>query len=155
VSGLLVVAASEADVELTRRSLEQCGLGDRLEVARDGEEALDRLFGRGAWGPASGRAVRLPRLVLLDLRLPKVDGPEVLQQLKADPRTRTVPVVVFTGSADDREVARCYQLGANSCIAKPVTFEAFRDVVAHVGRYWLTLSEAPFPVDGFPAGGRG
>jgi two-component system response regulator len=145
---LLLVAASEADVELTRRSLESCGLGERLEIARDGEEALDRLFGRGAWGPGSGRSARLPRLVLLDLRLPKVDGPEVLQQLKADPRTRTVPVVVFTGAADEREVARCYGLGANSCVAKPVAFEAFRDVVARVGRYWLTLSEAPFPLDG-------
>jgi two-component system response regulator len=151
---LLLVAASDADVELTRRSLEQCGLGDRLEVVRDGEEALDRIFGRGAWGPASGRTARLPRLVLLELALPKIDGAEVLQQLKADPRTRTVPVVVLTDSADSRETARCYQLGANSCIAKPVAFEAFRELVAQVGRYWLTLSEPPFPVDGFPVGER-
>jgi CheY-like chemotaxis protein len=143
MSGLLVVAASAADLELTRRSLEQAGFGERLEVARDGEEALDRLFGRNAWGPAAGRAPGLPRLVLLDLRLPKVDGLEVLQQLKSDPRTRAVPVVVFTDAADEREIARCYQLGANSCVAKPLELEAFRATIGQVGTYWLRVSVPP------------
>ncbi|HEU4698757.1 MAG TPA: response regulator [Gemmatimonadales bacterium] len=151
---LLVVSGSAADLELTLLSLAQCELGGRLAVARDGEAALELLLGAG--GPRDdGRPAGLPRLVLLDLELPKLDGFEVLQQLKANPRTRMIPVVVFTSDADERDVVRCYQLGANSCVAKPVAFDAFRETVAELGRYWLRVSRPPFPAPGASPGRQG
>jgi two-component system response regulator len=110
-------------------------------VARDGEEALDFLFGRGAFRHRSGAS--LPRLVLLDLTLPKVDGLEVLRAVRANSRTCLAPVVVLTSSDDPRELAQCYQLGANSCVQKPVKYEELWAAIQAVGRYWLALNQAP------------
>jgi two-component system response regulator len=125
------------------RPLRELAQDCRIEVARDGEEALDFLFGRGAFrhqGPAP-----LPRLILLDLKLPKVDGFEVLRAVRANSRTSLAPVVVLTSSDDPRELAQCYQLGANSCVQKPVKYEDLRAVMQAVGRYWLALNQAPPP----------
>lgn len=127
-----------ADVELTLRALRKNNLTNRVHVARDGEEALAFLFGNGAEPPAT-----LPRVVLLDLKLPKVDGIEVLTRIKADPRTRRLPVVVLTSSREEPDIARCYDLGVNSYIVKPVGFEAFVPAVTQAGLYWLLLNQPP------------
>jgi CheY-like chemotaxis protein len=110
-------------------------------VARDGEEALDFLLGRG--GFRHRLAEPLPHLVLLDLQLPKLDGLEVLRGVRGNARTCTVPLVVLTSSADPRQLAQCYQLGANSCVQKPVRYEEFRDAIQMVARYWLGFNQAP------------
>jgi two-component system, response regulator len=139
---VVVAAESPADVELTLRALEAAVPGTGVAVAHDGEEVLELLLHRAA--SAGGPA---PRLLLLDRRLSKLDGFEVLQLLKADPRTRTTPVVVVLDGHDERTVRRAYQLGANSCIVKPVDFGAFRTRIGEVGRYWLAVSEPPEPAD--------
>jgi CheY-like chemotaxis protein len=113
----------------------------RIEVARDGEEALDYLFGRGAFRQRSGAPP--PRLVLLALKLPKVDGLEVLRAVRANSRTCMAPVVVLTSSDDPRELAQCYQLGANSCVQKPVRYQELWATMQAVGRYWLALNQTP------------
>lgn len=130
---LLLVQAAAPDVELTLRSLERSGLAVEVAVARDGEEALERLVGHAA--PAE-----LPHLVLADRELPKVDGLDLVRQLRGHPRTRALPVVVFTSGTDELDVRRCYEAGANSCVAKPVDFAAFDQVVAQLGAYWLRVS---------------
>lgn len=141
LTDILLIEDSPLEVELTLRPLRELDPGSRIEVARDGEEALDFLFGRGAFRHHSGSP--LPRLVLLDLKLPKVDGLEVLRAVRASSRTCMVPVVVLTSSEDPRELAQCYQLGANSCIQKPVKYEELRAAMQAVGRYWLRLNQAP------------
>jgi two-component system, response regulator len=123
------------EIELTVRPLKDLDPGCRIGVARDGEEALDYLLGRGAFRHRLGGP--LPRLILLDLRLPRVDGIEVLRALRASPRASAAPVVMLLPSDEPREVAQCYQVGANSCIQKPVDFEAFYRMVQTVGGYWL------------------
>jgi CheY-like chemotaxis protein len=132
---LLLVQDNPLEVELTLRPLRDLDPECRLAVARDGEEALDYLLGRGAFRHRLGAA--LPRLVLLEFRLPRVDGVEVLRALRASPRTSSVPVVMLLPASDAREVAQCYQVGANSCVLKPVEFARFYETIQAIGRYWL------------------
>ena len=137
---LLLVQDNPLEVELTLRPLRDLDSGCRLGVARDGEEALDYLLGRGAFRQRLGAP--LPRLVLLEFRLPRVDGVEVLRALRASPRAGAVPVVMLLPASDGREVAQCYQVGANSCVLKPVEFAAFYRTIQAVGRYWLVTNVA-------------
>jgi len=137
---LLVVEGDPLEAELLLRPLRDLAEPARIGHARDGEEALDYLLGRNAFRQRLGGP--LPRLVLLELRLPKLDGVEVLRTLRASPRTATVPVVVLTSSAEPREVAQCYQAGANSCIRKPVEFREFAETIRTLGWYWLRLNRA-------------
>jgi two-component system, response regulator len=120
-------------------------MANRIFAARDGEEALDFLFCRGAFAQRSFD--HPPKFVLLDLKLPKVDGMEVLKQVKNDPRTKTVPVVIMTSSKEERDLVAGYNLGANSYIQKPVDFDQFRETVKSVGLYWLVINQ-PAPVNG-------
>jgi CheY-like chemotaxis protein len=140
---LLLVQDNPLEVELTLRPLRDLDPEWRLAVARDGEEALDYLLGRGAFRQRLGAP--LPRLVLLEFRLPRVDGIEVLRALRASPRASSAPVVMLLPASDAREVAQCYQVGANSCVLKPVDFARFYDTVQAIGRYWLgtNLSAGP------------
>jgi two-component system, response regulator len=138
---ILLVEDHPLELELTLRPLRDIGPDTRVEVARDGEEALDFLLGRG--GFRHRLAAPLPRLVLLDLQLPKLDGLEVLRSVRANARTCMVPVVILTSSADPRQLAQCYQLGANSCVEKPVRYDEFSAAIRTVARYWLNLNQAP------------
>lgn len=140
---ILLVEDSPQDVELTLRAFRRHKLTNRVHVARDGEEALDYVHRRGSF--AGGAP--LPAVVLLDLRLPKVDGIEVLQEMKSHLTFRTVPVVMLTTSQEDRDIRRCYDLGANSYIVKPVDFEKFLEVVERIDLYWL-LTNTPCPPHG-------
>lgn len=137
---ILLVEDNPEDLELALRALRKSKLANRVQVARDGAEALDYLFQRGEF---AGRESGAPRLVLLDLKLPKVDGLEVLQQLKRDPRTQTIPVVALTTSKEQRDVVESYRLGVNSYIVKPVDFEQFIAAVNEIGLYWLLLNQSP------------
>jgi len=138
---ILLVEDNPDDVELTLHSLRKENLANNIHVARDGEEALEFLFCNGAFAERSFD--HPPKLVLLDLKLPKVDGMEVLKRLKADARTRTIPVVILTSSKEERDLVNGYGLGANSYIQKPVDFEQFRDTVKNVGLYWLLINQPP------------
>jgi len=138
---VLLAEDDAADAELILTSLGD-GMADRVHVARDGEEALDFVFCRAAF--ADRLSLALPRLVLLDIKLPKVIGLDVLRQIKHDPRTRTIPVVLLTSSNIKRDVALGYELGANSYIQKSVDFEQFRETVQLIGAYWLTVN-TPVP----------
>jgi CheY-like chemotaxis protein len=137
---LLLVEADPSEAELLLRPLRELESDHRIGVAREGEEALDYLLGRGPYRHRLGGL--MPSLVLLELKLPRMDGVDVLRSLRANPRTATVPVVVLTSSAEAREVAQCYQAGANSCIRKPVEFAELAETVRQVGRYWLRLNRA-------------
>ena len=138
---ILLVEDNDDDVELTLRALRRNRVANRVDVVRDGAEALEYLFATGSY---SGRGVRdTPNLVLLDLKLPKVGGLEVLERLRADPRTRRLPVVILTSSNVESDLARSYDLGANSYIRKPVDFTQFMEAVNQLGLYWLVLNEAP------------
>ena len=138
---ILLVQDSPNEVELSLRPLRGVAPSARIGVARDGEEALDYLLGRGGYRHRLG--AQLPRLVLLDLKLPRLDGLEVLRALRASHRTSSVPIVMLVPDAEPRELAQCYQTGANSCVRKPVEFSAFHDVMQAVARYWLVLNEEP------------
>ena len=137
---ILLVEDNPADVELTLLVLQEHKLANSIHVVRDGEEALDYLFRRGAY---SLRGTGSPRLVLLDLKLPKVNGLEVLEAMKKDPRLRTIPVVIMTSSREERDLVESYQLGVNSYIQKPVDFDQFRKVVGRAGLYWLVVNQPP------------
>jgi len=140
---ILLVEDNPADVELTLHALRHDKLGNRIQVVRDGEEALDFLFCRG---PYSDRTFgHPPKVVLLDLKLPKVDGLEVLRQVKSDPRTKAIPVVILTSSKEEKDMVNGYQLGVNSYIQKPVDFDKFRETVKHLGLYWVLVNEPPPP----------
>ena len=140
---ILLVEDNNDDVELTLHALRKENLANHIHVARDGEEALEFIF---CTGPHAERSFdHPPRLILLDLKLPKVDGMEVLRRLKGDPRTSTIPVVILTSSKEERDLVKGYGLGANSFIQKPVDFEQFRDTVKTVGLYWLVINQAPVP----------
>jgi two-component system response regulator len=136
---ILLVEDNPNDEELTLRALRKHDLAQRVVVARDGVEALDHLFGRGA---QAGQAL-VPELVLLDLKLPKIDGLSVLAELRAHPTTRLVPVVVLTSSVEDRDRLAAYDRGANSYVRKPIDFVEFTDAVKHLGLYWLVLNQPP------------
>lgn len=141
---ILLVEDNPRDLDLTLRALKKHNLANHVQVARDGAEALDYLFGAGAF---AGRDVSdRPRVVLLDLKLPKVDGLEVLRRIRQDERTRLIPVVVLTSSQEDRDIIESYRLGVNSYITKPMDFDKFLDCVKHLGMYWLLLNHAPYPV---------
>lgn len=138
---ILLVEDTPADAELTIRALKKNCLVNNLVWVKDGAEALDFLFATGAY---SGRDVaHQPRVVLLDLRLPRVSGIEVLRRIKADERTQAIPVVVLTSSKEDVDVDECYHLGVNSYITKPVAFDEFVNVVGELGLYWLLLNKIP------------
>ena len=141
VIDILLVEESPLEVELTLRPLHELDPSSQVVVARDGEEALDFLFGRGSYRHRSGALP--PRLILLDLKLPKLDGLEVLRAVRTNSRTSTAPVVVLTSSDDPRELAQCYQLGANSCVQKPIRSDALKAAIQAVARYWLQLNQAP------------
>ena len=138
---ILLVEDNPDDVELTLRALKKARVTNPVEVIEDGATALDYLFGTGAH--AGRDANHTPKVILLDLKLPKLSGLEVLARVRADERTRKVPVVVLTSSREDADVAAAYRLGANSYIVKPVEFEAFMHAVGEVGLYWLLLNEPP------------
>jgi CheY-like chemotaxis protein len=140
---ILLVEDNPQDLELALRALKKADLGSRLAVARDGAEALDFLFCEGAH--AARRIEDVPKVVLLDLKLPKVDGLEVLQRVRSDPRTKAIPVVVLTSSKEQRDIVESYRLGVNSYVVKPVTFEQFAAAVQQLGIYWLLLNEPPAP----------
>lgn len=138
---ILLVEDNPEDKELTMRALQKRNLVNRLHHVEDGAAALDFLFGRGQF---AGRDVNTrPKVVLLDLKLPKVDGLEVLHAMREDPRTRDVPVVVITSSREDRDLAEAYRLGANSYVVKPVDFNQFSEAVGQLGLYWVLINEIP------------
>jgi two-component system, response regulator len=138
---ILLVEDNADDEELTLLALRRNGLINTIRVVRDGVEALDYLLGDAAAGGIGG--AQQPRVVLLDLKLPKVDGFEVLRQVKRDPRTRAIPVVVLTSSREEPDLAQSYALGANSYIVKPVSFDQFLTTVQQLGTYWLVANEPP------------
>ena len=140
---ILLVEDNPVDVELTLHALRNNNLANQIQVVRDGEEALDFLFARG---PYSGRDHDSPpKLILLDLKLPKVDGLEVLREIKNSPRTRPIPVVILTSSKEEKDMVVSYQLGINSYIQKPVDFNEFRETVRQLGLYWLLINQPPPP----------
>ncbi|MBI3332818.1 MAG: response regulator [Candidatus Omnitrophica bacterium] len=136
---ILLVEDNQNDAELTLRALKKVNLGERVFVARDGAEALEFLFASGAYSDRG--AVAGPRLVLLDLKLPKVDGLEVLRRIKGNEATRIIPVVILTSSKEQRDISEAYRLGANSYIAKEVDFNKFSRAIAELGLYWLFLNQ--------------
>jgi CheY-like chemotaxis protein len=138
---ILLVEDSQDDMELTLHALERGKVANQVSVVRDGEEALDFLFCRGTYSKRSFE--HPPKLVLLDLKLPKVDGMEVLRQVKSDPRTKTIPLVILTSSKEERDLVNSYNLGVNSYIQKPVDFDQFRETVKNVGLYWLVVNQPP------------
>jgi two-component system response regulator len=138
---ILLVEDNPDDEELTLRALKKSNIMNRVVVARDGAAALDYLFVRGEH--AKRDPGETPQVVLLDLKLPKIDGLEVLRALRADPRTKLLPVVILTSSAEEQDVVRGYDLGANSSIRKPVDFVQFVDAVRQLGLYWLVLNQTP------------
>jgi CheY-like chemotaxis protein len=138
---ILLIDDNLSDVELTKRALEKRHISNELQVAEDGQEALNYLFAEGVH---AGRDVTdLPTLVLLDLKLPKLDGLEVLRRIRADPRTKRLPVVILTSSSEEQDMAAGYDLGANSYIRKPVDFAKFAEAIEYLGLYWLVLNEPP------------
>lgn len=138
---ILLVEDNPQDLELALRALRKASLANCIQVARDGAEALEFIFCEGAF--ASRKIEDTPKLILLDLKLPKVDGLEVLKRIKGDPRTKTIPVVVLTSSKEQSDVVESYQLGVNSYIVKPVNFDGFRHAVEHLGIYWLRINQPP------------
>ena len=138
---ILLIEDNPSDIALSRRALEKNRIANDLIVIEDGQDVLDYLFGDGAW---AGRDVsHLPALTLLDLKLPRVPGLEVLRRIRADPRTRRMPVVILTSSKEEQDMAAGYDLGVNSYLRKPVDFKEFQDVVGQMGMYWLLLNEPP------------
>jgi CheY-like chemotaxis protein len=138
---ILLVEDNPDDVKLTLRALEKSRISNEVIVARDGVEALDYLFGTGRF---EGRDTELmPQVILLDLKMPKIDGIEVLRRIRADERTKLLPVVILTTSSEDKDRIETYALGANSYVRKPVDFNQFAEAVRQLGLYWLVLNEPP------------
>lgn len=138
---VLLVEDNPQDAELTQRALQKHNLANKLYTVEDGQEAIEFIFGRGTY---SDRSVnRPPKIILLDIKLPKVDGLEVLRAIKGDDRTKHIPVIVLTSSREEKDIIESYKLGVNSYICKPVEFNEFIDAVAQLGLYWLILNEIP------------
>ena len=138
---ILLVEDNPTDAELTIRALKKKNLANKLVWVKDGAEALDFLFATGDYAERSKED--LPKLVLLDLRMPKVDGLEVLQKIKSDERTKKIPVVVLTSSKEDEDIVESYKLGVNSYVSKPVEFDEFTKAVSTLGLYWMLLNKPP------------
>jgi two-component system response regulator len=138
---ILLVEDNPEDLALTQRALRKANVTNRIQIARDGAEALEFIFCEGAH--AARRIEDTPKVILLDLKLPKVDGLEVLKRIKGDPRTRAIPVVVLTSSKEQNDVVESYNLGVNSYIVKPVNFEGFVGAVQQLGMYWVLLNQPP------------
>ena len=138
---ILLIEDNPEDVEITLRAFRKNNLTNKIHVVRDGEEALECLFSTGRYRERS-TCIRT-RLILLDLKLPKVDGLEILQRCKADPRTRNIPVVVLTSSREEQDLIRSYNLGVNSYVVKPVDFPQFSEAVRQLGMYWILLNQVP------------
>jgi CheY-like chemotaxis protein len=138
---ILLVEDNPQDMELALRALRKGNITNRIHVARDGEEALEFIFCEGAH--RERHIEDSPKVILLDLKLPKVDGLEVLKRVKGDPRTRAIPVVVLTSSKEQSDIVESYQLGVNSYIVKPVNFERFAEAVQQLGMYWVLLNQPP------------
>src|SRR3546814_85242 len=141
VGTILLVEDNPSDIALTRRAFVKSRIGNPLAVCEDGQDALDYLFAQGAHGDRQGEA--LPALILLDINLPRLDGLSVLRQIRANPVTRRMPVVILTSSTEQADLAAGYDAGANSYIRKPVSFERFVDAITQLGMYWLVINEAP------------
>ena len=138
---LLLVEDNPEDLKMTLRALKKANLANHIHIARDGAEALQFIFCEGEY---SGRKIEnAPKVILLDLKLPKVDGKEVLERIKSDPRTKMTPVVVLTSSKEQSDVVESYNLGVNSYLVKPVNFEGFAAAVQELGMYWLLLNQPP------------
>ena len=140
---ILLVEDNPNDLALTLRAFQKNNLANHIHIARDGAEALEFIFCTGAY--ANRNIENGPKVILLDLKLPLVDGLEVLRRIKADPRTQRIPVVVLTSSREERDIVESYQLGVNSYIVKPVDFDQFTEVVRELGFYWLLLNHPPLP----------
>lgn len=139
---ILLVEDNITDAELTIRELRKHNMANNLIHLKDGEEALDFIFATGKY--ANTREIQYPpKVVLLDIQMPKVNGIEVLEKIKTDPKTRSVPVVILTSSKENPDIQRCYDLGANSYIVKPVNFDGFAQAIKNLGFYWLLLNQAP------------
>ena len=138
---ILLVEDNPSDIGLTRRALEKNGIRNPLSVAEDGQTALDYLFGTGVH--ANRDTNEQPILILLDLKLPRIDGLEVLRRIRADNRTRRIPVVILTSSSEEQDLAAGYDLGTNSYVRKPVDFDQFSEVVKQLGLYWLVINQPP------------
>ena len=137
---IILIEDNPADVELTLRALKRNRISNRIIVLKDGEEALDFFFARGTY---ENRPDHQPKLILLDLKLPKIDGLEVLRVLKSDPKLKMIPVVVLTSSRQETDMVKSYEIGVNSYIVKPVEFEQFVQAIKELGLYWLLLNELP------------
>jgi len=137
---ILLVEDNASDAELAMRALRKGKLANGITWVKDGAEALEFIFRDGAY---AGRPDQLPRLILLDLKLPKVDGIEVLRRIKSDERAKTIPVVALTSSAEERDIVESYKLGVNSYLVKPVEFEQFSETVAQAGFYWMLMNKTP------------
>ena len=138
---ILFVEDNPQDLELALRALQKAKLSNRIQIARDGAEALEFIF---CEGPHAGRRIEQgPQVIILDLKLPKIDGLQVLQRIKGDARTKMIPVVVLTSSKEQTDVVESYRLGVNSYIVKPVNFENFAEAVREIGLYWLLLNQKP------------
>jgi len=147
-TAVLLVEDNDDDVQLTLRAFRKHNLANDIHVATDGQEALDFLFANGEH--ADRARAELPHVVLLDLKLPRVDGLEVLRQIRANPRTQTLPVVVLTSSKEERDLVESYRLGANSYVRKPVDFMQFTEAAQALGLYWMVLNLAAPPATGNP-----
>lgn len=139
---ILLAEDNQNDAELTIRELRKHNMANNLVHVKDGEEALDFIFGNGQYASRKD-TIHFPKVILLDIQMPKINGIEVLQVIKKDPRTLTIPVVILTSSKEHPDVQRCYELGANSYIVKPVNFESFAESIRHLGFYWLLLNQPP------------
>jgi CheY-like chemotaxis protein len=140
---ILLVEDNPNDVELALRALKKNHLANRIHVVRDGAEALEFIFCTGEYQTRKDENCRHPKVILLDLKLPKVDGLEVLRRLKGDEQTRSIPVVMMTSSREERDVVESYRLGVNSYIVKPVDFDQFTEAVSRLGMYWLLINNPP------------
>ncbi len=140
VKRILVVEDSEQDIELTLAALDGHNVANEVDIARDGAEALDYLFRRGTF---AGRTTGLPVVILLDLKMPRVDGLEVLRQIKANPEMKQIPVVMLTSSREEQDLIRSYELGVNAYVVKPVNFQQFMESVRQLGCFWAVINEPP------------